>query len=194
MKCMKRKDVFTTGQVAEICNVAPRTVTKWFDAGQLKGYRIPGSRDRRIPLVELMKFMKANNIPMESLDLGKLKILLVHSDTEYCDLIENEIKKNPKYQIQTAKNSFEAGVIAQRMIPNVILINLMSNEIDAAQICTSVRMCDDLQGSKIIAIANSLGDIEVQAVLNRGFDACLTDAYDISEMVSSIEQSTSLIY
>ncbi|NLE61752.1 MAG: helix-turn-helix domain-containing protein, partial [Planctomycetes bacterium] len=27
----KPKDVLTTGDVARICNVAPRTVSKWFD-------------------------------------------------------------------------------------------------------------------------------------------------------------------
>ena len=45
------KKVFTTGQVAKICKVAPRTVSKWFDSGRLRGYRIPGSQDRRIPRV-----------------------------------------------------------------------------------------------------------------------------------------------
>lgn len=62
----KGKNVLTTGDVARICNVAHKTVSKWFDMGQLKGYRIPGSRDRRIPLDELVCFMKANNIPMTS--------------------------------------------------------------------------------------------------------------------------------
>jgi len=47
LNMQKRKDVLTTGQVAQICNVAPRTVTKWFDSGRLKGYRIPGSKDRK---------------------------------------------------------------------------------------------------------------------------------------------------
>ena len=42
---MGNKEVFTTGEVARICNVAPRTVSKWFDTGQLRGYRIPGSKD-----------------------------------------------------------------------------------------------------------------------------------------------------
>ena len=54
------KDVMTTGEVAKICNVASRTVSKWFDSGQLRGYRIPGSKDRRIPVANLIKFMKAN--------------------------------------------------------------------------------------------------------------------------------------
>src|SRR5947209_14833978 len=52
--------VFTTGQVAKICKVAPRTVSKWFDSGQLKGYRIPGSRDRRIPREDLIRFLEEN--------------------------------------------------------------------------------------------------------------------------------------
>lgn len=55
---------YTTGQVAEICNAAPRTVCKWFDTGRLGGYRIPGSKNRRIPHAKLVKFMQANGIPL----------------------------------------------------------------------------------------------------------------------------------
>ena len=73
----KGKNVLTTGDVARICNVAPRTVSKWFDTGQLKGYRIPGSKDRRIPLNELIRFMQANNMPMESLPTGRIRVLMV---------------------------------------------------------------------------------------------------------------------
>ena len=62
----KGKKVLTTGDVAEICNVAHRTVSKWFDGGMLGGYRIPGSQDRRIPVESLLEFMDANNLPKES--------------------------------------------------------------------------------------------------------------------------------
>ena len=61
------RDVLTTGQVSRICKVAPRTVCKWFDSGELRGYRIPGSRDRRIPVGELIRFMKAHRMPTEML-------------------------------------------------------------------------------------------------------------------------------
>ena len=63
----KYKDVLTTGQVSRICCVAPRTVCKWFDSGLLRGYRIPAGRSRRIPVTELIRFMKANNMPTEKL-------------------------------------------------------------------------------------------------------------------------------
>jgi excisionase family DNA binding protein len=62
----KANNVFTTGEVARICNVAARTANKWFDRGLLGGYRIPGSKDRRVPVKELKRFMKAHNIPFDT--------------------------------------------------------------------------------------------------------------------------------
>src|SRR5262245_41693343 len=56
--------VFTTGQVAHLLGVAPRTVSKWFDRGLLSGYRIPGSNDRRIPREDLLKFIAEHGLPM----------------------------------------------------------------------------------------------------------------------------------
>src|SRR4051794_27460457 len=64
VECLPMKKVFTTGQVAKICKVAPRTVSKWFDSGRLRGYRIPGSQDRRIPREALIKFLKEYGMPL----------------------------------------------------------------------------------------------------------------------------------
>jgi two-component system response regulator RpaA len=57
------QSIFTTGQVAKLCQVAPRTVSKWFDSGRLRGYRIPGSQDRRIPRPQLIEFLAENAMP-----------------------------------------------------------------------------------------------------------------------------------
>src|SRR5690606_14284862 len=50
------KQVFTTGEVAEICNVSQQTIIRCFDSGRLQGFRVPGSRFRRIPRAELLRF------------------------------------------------------------------------------------------------------------------------------------------
>lgn len=52
------KQIFTTGDVAKMLQVAPRTISKWFDSGRLRGFRIPGSQDRRIPRQALEKFIE----------------------------------------------------------------------------------------------------------------------------------------
>ena len=53
----------STGQIAKLVQVAPRTVSKWIDSGLLPGYRLPGSRDRRVPRASLVKFLADNNMP-----------------------------------------------------------------------------------------------------------------------------------
>src|SRR5262249_61456765 len=45
---LRDKEVFTTGEVALLCQVAPRTVVKWFDAGKLGGHRVSGGKQRRL--------------------------------------------------------------------------------------------------------------------------------------------------
>ncbi len=63
-----QKSVLTTGQAAKICKVSPRTVSKWLDNGLLQGYRIPGSDHRRVPVGELVGFMKKHGIPLAGMD------------------------------------------------------------------------------------------------------------------------------
>src|SRR5437868_4419821 len=84
----RNKDVLTTGEVARICKVAPRTVTKWFDSGQLRGYRIPGSKDRRIPVTQLIRFMRQNNMPLDGMmNFTKTRILIVDDEAEIVDML-----------------------------------------------------------------------------------------------------------
>ncbi len=190
----KRKDVLTTGQVAQICNVAPRTVTKWFDSGQLKGYRIPGSKDRRIPTTELIRFMKAHDIPTDELEIGQMRILIIDTDWEYSEKMADAFKEKKNYLVHTASNSFDAGLIAQKHIPHVILVNLMAKDIDANQVCRYVRTNADLSGTKVIAVANNLSENESAALLQKGFDAVLSEPADFAEAVRIIQEVTAIIY
>ena len=74
------KTVFTTGEAAKICKVSQQTIIRCFDNGQLKGFRVPGCKFRRIPREALYKFMKDNGIPTDALESGKRKVLLVDDD------------------------------------------------------------------------------------------------------------------
>jgi excisionase family DNA binding protein len=190
----KGKNVLTTGEVAKICNVAPRTVSKWFDKGQLKGYRIPGSKDRRIPLNELVRFMKVHNMPITGLPVGKIRIVIVDGNNGSAENLAEILKSKGDYEIQTVSNNFESGLVAQKFMPHVMLINLLSENISANQICSTIRSDEDLQTIKMIAVANQLSDTETSALLQKGFDAYVTDPSDIDEIQKCIEQATAIIY
>jgi excisionase family DNA binding protein len=191
---VKRKNVLTTGQVAQICNVAPRTVTKWFDSGQLKGYRIPGSRDRRIPTSELIRFMKAHNMPTSMLEVGKLKVLIIDDNQENVANLAAALVGGGHYAVETAHNGFDAGVIAHRFTPHVMLVNLFSSDIDAEQICKNIRANGDLTGTKVVAFADNLNESETAALMQKGFDGVLSKNGDISRIIKVIEETTSILY
>ena len=61
---VKGDEVLTSGQVAKLCHVAQRTAQKWIDEGLLKGYRIPGTKARRVMVDELVRFLKEHNMPI----------------------------------------------------------------------------------------------------------------------------------
>jgi len=190
----KGKNVLTTGDVAKICNVAPRTVSKWFDTGQLKGYRIPGSKDRRIPVSELIRFMKANNMPAPVLPVGKIRVLIVNGDDGAASALAETLRTQADYEVQTAVSNFETGTIAQKFAPHVLLVSLLAEGIDAASICKSIRTNEDLQTIKIIALANQLSDSESAALLQKGFDGSISNSDDTGEIIKKIEEATAIIY
>ena len=191
---IKRKDVLTTGEVAQICRVAPRTVTKWFDSGQLKGYRIPGSRDRRIPASELIRFMKAHDIPTGELEKGHLRILVIDSRTEIARQFARDLQSKGSFDVQIAHNSFDAGLMAQKLRPNIILIDLMSPEIDAQHLCNYVRENDDLKDCCVIALAGGLSEAETTALLKKGFGGVVTEPGNINRVLACIQENCAILY
>ena len=190
----KGKNVLTTGEVAKICNVAPRTVSKWFDNGQLKGYRIPGSKDRRIPVGELLRFMKVHDMPTTALPVGKLRILIVDSNSAAASAFADNLKNKGGYETRVVAGNFQTGAVVQKFAPHVLIINLLAEDIDAAGICDYIRADDDLRTIKIIALADHLGGAESAALLRNGFDACISDFADVTEAIKKIEETTAIIY
>jgi len=186
-------DVLTTGQVAKICNVAPRTVSKWFDTGHLRGYRIPGSRDRRIPVRQLVRFMRAHGIPLGELDAGQTRVLLVDDDAELLHLLEQALSRTERYAVRTATSGFEAGAVAERFNPHVIVMDVTLADIDRVKVMRYIRAHDHLQVAKLIATSGALTDGEIQSLLQEGFDHCLRKPFDIRQVIMAIEESVAIV-
>ncbi len=187
------KEVLTTGEVAKICNVAPRTVSKWFDSGSLKGYRIPGSRDRRIPVSELIKFMKAHGIPLDGIASGRTRVLIVDDDRQVVDTLEKVLTEQTSYEVKTSINAFQAGMECERFRPHVLLMDIHVGENDARMLVDQVRKNEHLQFTKIIAMSGKLTDGQAQGLRPAGFDGFLKKPFQIRQVVEAIETATNLV-
>lgn len=188
------KDVLTTGEVAKICNVASRTVSKWFDSGQLEGYRIPGSKDRRIPVANLMTFMKQHNIPMDGLMSGRPRILVVDCDDEVGSTLQRVLAEEADYEVHISTNLFEAGLECERFRPHVLLFDVdMAGDL-TDYICNSIQECDELQGIRMVAITSRLTEGQIVQLANRGFDSVLRKPFTVRQVIEAVEQAHSVVY
>jgi len=188
------KDVLTTGEVAKICNVAARTVSKWFDTGQIEGYRIPGSKDRRIPVQSLMNFMQEHGIPFDGLMSGNTRVLIVDKDTEVCKTLERVFSDQTEYVVQSCSNPFTAGVECERFRPHVMLFDLEFCGDDFTTFTKSLRESDELQATKIIAMSGRLSDGQLTQLTCSGFDGVLRKPFTVRQVIDSIENAVALVY
>ncbi len=186
------KEVLTTGEVAKICNVAPRTVSKWFDSGALKGYRIPGSRDRRIPASELTKFMRAHGIPLEGLSSGRTRVLIVDAEKDIVDTLGRILVEQTSYEVHTATTAFQAGMECEKFKPHVLLLDIHLTDADAKVFAENVRKNEQLSGTKIVAMSSKLTDGQAQGLRINGFDDFLRKPFQVRDVVDKIESVSRL--
>ncbi|HEY7117886.1 MAG TPA: response regulator [Tepidisphaeraceae bacterium] len=190
----KVKDVLTTGEVAKICNVAPRTVSKWFDSGALRGYRIPGSKDRRIPVNQLIRFMKQHGMPLNGLMTGCTRILIVDDEQDIVEVLEKILEDEAKYEVEVAKGGFAAGVTAEKFRPHVILLDLHLSDIDGKEVAKQVKSNPDLQLTKVIALSGKLTEEEAKGVVAQGFDGFLKKPFHVKQVIEAIEDAMAVVY
>jgi excisionase family DNA binding protein len=173
------KKVFTTGQVAKICKVAPRTVSKWFDSGRLRGYRIPGSQDRRIPREHLIKFLKEHGMPLGELEEeGLHKILIVGAEKLFVDRVRELLPEDDDFKYELAASGFEAGIQAESFRPDTIIIDLAMGRTEGLQIAGNLRK-PEYEQTLIIALASE-DEAEPEKLVNNGFSEAFKKPFDVA--------------
>jgi two-component system, OmpR family, response regulator RpaA len=181
------KKVFTTGQVAKICQVAPRTVSKWFDSGKLKGYRIPGSQDRRIPREQLIRFLKDNGMPLGSLEEeGLHKILIVGAEPLFIERIRELLPEDEDFKYELAHSGFDAGMQANSFDPDTIVIDLAMGRGEALQIAQLLRRKDEHKETLILALASE-DEANPEGLTEYGFSESFKKPFDITLLAERIK-------
>jgi excisionase family DNA binding protein len=177
------KTVFTTGEAAKICKVSQQTIIRCFDNGQLKGFRVPGSKFRRIPREALYRFMKDNQIPTDALENGKRKVLLVDDDVEIVDLIDKALRDDGRFEVKIARNGFDAGMMVKEYRPDLIILDVMLPDINGKEVCHRVRADSNLEEVRIICISGLVEDEKIQELRLAGADDFISKPFDVDVLI-----------
>jgi excisionase family DNA binding protein len=180
------KELFTTGEAAEICRVSQQTIIRCFDSGRLEGFRVPGSRFRRIPRESLMKFMKGNSIPLDGLETGKKKILVVDDDAEIVDLLVEVLTRDGRFDVKTATSGYEAGIQTQRFRPDCILLDYMLPDVNGNVVCHTIRKNPEFENIRIIIVSGVIKQEEIDQLLKSGAQDFVKKPFEINDLINRI--------
>ena len=183
-----RKKVFTSGEVATICGVSPDTVSRWFDLGQIEGYRLGPGGDRRIPYESLKKFMISHGIPLDRFEEGEQRILVVDDDPHYIEIIPNVLSRSGEYNVICASTGFDAGALVVEHNPNLIILDVHLSDMDGRTVSKRVKERPETKNTRILAISGFIDDEEAERLSDYGFDGYLKKPFGATELADEVHR------
>jgi len=176
------KQVFTTGEAAELCNVSQQTIIRCFDSGRLNGFRVPGSRFRRIPREELIRFMRENQIPTGLQEEGPTRVLVVDDDPHIIRMLEEFLGEDGRFEIQTATTGYDAGMVTRAFRPDVILLDYMLPDINGRVVCERIKSDHELMDTRVIIISGDIRQDEINGLLEAGAEEFLPKPLELAAL------------
>lgn len=187
------KKIFTTGEAAALCKVSQQTIIRCFDSGRLTGFRVPGSKFRRIPRDELLRFMRMNGISTEVLGAGnRRKILIVEDDQRISEVFEDVLRQDGRFETRVASTGYDAGLMTESFRPDLIILDYLLPDINGNVVCTRIRQTDHLSSTKILVISGVVNQAEVDQLMQAGADAFLRKPFDLSTLMQKVEALLSM--
>lgn len=184
------KEVYTTGEAAEVCKVSQQTIIRCFDAGRLGGFRVPGSKFRRITRDALLRFMKENNIPLDNLDSGRKKVLVVDDDAEIVELFVDVLTRDGRFDVKTAATGYDAGVLTQEFMPDLVILDYMLPDINGNVVCQTIRNNPRFEHMKVVIVSGVVNQEEINELLKAGANDFVKKPFNIEKL---IERMTELL-
>lgn len=202
----KRKnghDWLTPTEAARLCGLSHMTIIRRFDAGDLKGYRVPGSRFRRIPRKSLMEFAARYSIPLpgaagrgrggegDGEPAGGRRALVVEDERRMADLLEKVLKADG-WAVTVARNGFDAGFRAASLRPDLILLDIMLPGLDGREACRQLRADPHLAGARILAVTALSDEGSVDEIFDAGVDGYLSKPFSLDALRAKIAELTAV--
>ena len=188
----EQKTVFTTGEVAGICKISQQTVIRCFDSGRLKGFRVPGSRFRRIPRDALVSFMKNNQIPLDQLESGKKRVLVVDDDEAIIDMFQELLGRDGRFEVRTASTGYDAGIATEQFRPDILILDYKLPDINGTAVCRTIRSNTNFEHMRIICISGVADPDEIEELHSAGIDEFIRKPFDINIVIGKIAELLNL--
>lgn len=182
------KKIFTTGEAAEVCKVSQQTIIRCFDSGRLQGFRVPGSKFRRIPRDELIRFMQSNGIPTDILDAGRRRVLVVDDDEKILEVFRDLLQRDGRFEFETASTGYDAGLLTEQFRPHLIILDYMLPDVNGNVVCKRLKENRETKDIKIVFVSGVINEHEIKSLLGAGGDAFLKKPFNLEALLGKMTE------
>jgi len=180
--------VFSTGEVARICEVSVATVSRWFDTGELQGYQHGKHGNRRIPYQSLKNFMESHDISVGRIDANTIRILVVDDDPYYLEIIPAVLTQESAYTVLTASTGFDAGLMVVEYKPHAVILDIHLSDMDGRMVCERIKAHKETSSVRILGVSGYIDEDEICGLGSSGFDDFLKKPFQIEELKTRIDK------
>jgi two-component system, OmpR family, alkaline phosphatase synthesis response regulator PhoP len=117
--------------------------------------------------------------------LPKQKILIVDDEPDILELIEYNLKKEG-YQVYTAKNGQEAVSEAKKVLPDLIVLDIMMPKMDGIEACRIMRTMPEFKNTFMVFLTARSEEYSEIAGFNVGADDYIAKPIKPRALVSRI--------
>lgn len=182
------KRIFTTGEAADVCKVSQQTIIRCFDSGRLGGFRVPGSKFRRIPRADLIKFMKDNEIPTQILESGPKRVLVVDDDPQIVEMFEDLLAKQHGLSVKACGTGYDAGLLTESFRPHLIILDYMLPDINGNVVCRRLREREEFKDTKVIFVSGVVSQEEIDKLKAAGADDFVRKPFDVGSFMGRVKE------
>lgn len=187
------RDWISTTEAAAMLELSHMTIIRRFDAGDLKGFRVPGSRFRRIPKENLREFADLHGLPLKGLDsvepttqpARKQRVLIVDDDVHLASIIQ-KVLLTDNWEVKIATNGFDAGFAAIRFKPDLVLLDIMLPGMDGRDAARQIRSDPQLVHTRILAITGLRDERSIKEMFEAGVDDYLPKPFTMEMLREKI--------
>jgi len=130
--------------------------------------------------------MKENSIPLDNLESGKKKVLVVDDDGEIVELITEILLRDGRFELETASSGYEAGITTEQFQPDLILLDYMLPDINGNIVCQTIKKNPKLANTKVIIVSGVIKQDEIDQLLKFGAEDFIKKPFTVTELTDKI--------
>jgi len=180
--------ILTVFKASKYCNVSPKTIINWIEAGHIKAYKTVGGH-RRINKTDLEAFMRKQGIPIpeEELDEGRKRILVVDDDPIIVETIVQALEEDEyDYDVISASDGFEAGIQVNHFKPHLMILDIMMPDIKGYEVCKKIKSDEETKDTKIIVLSAYLDEEKFKKMKDNGADVCFSKPLPLPQLKAEV--------